>query len=529
MKKIFTLIALCAGLMTASATDYKGKLMVILDGNPMPSQESVINVIEEGGKYTLSLNDFTLGEGESAIPVGNIVLSNVEPNLEDKLPEGAVLLETEQKIAIAPGSNPEIGWLGPILGDVPVKLEAAMIPGILHADIDIPFGAMQIKVLFDNRQFQLSNSDFENFHKASVGEGDKKVESDEPNGWHSFMTSTGALASIVSTVPHTFISDDVRPGTTGKNSVLIKSGKVLGFVVANGTLTTGRLMAGSISATDPKNNAFMDLTSEDKDPNGDPFYTRLAAMPDSIYTWVKFKQGEGAPAEYPYATITAAITDGSYYQEPVDKNYDDVILGYASNKQIAATGEWQKLEIPFDYETYDKGDDDMRMPQAILVTISTNAIPSQATGDDELYVDDFQLVYSCLLKNIYINGVALPDFDKNVHEYEYNVGSGAMPTADEFLDMVDYDELGAEVNSVVTFDAVTNTAKILIVSADLTSTSTYNVAFINGTGIKNIVGGGNNVSKEIYNLNGQKVKSMKKGDIYVVKYADGKTVKFIKK
>lgn len=45
-------------------------------------------------------------------------------------------------------------------------------------------------------------------------------------------------------------------------------------------MTNGRLQAGAMSATDPKNCAFIDITSEDTDTNGDLFHNKFYARLD---------------------------------------------------------------------------------------------------------------------------------------------------------------------------------------------------------------------------------------------------------
>lgn len=525
MKKIFTLLTAVLCSLTITATDYKGKLMVVLNNTPLPSQDAVISVTEDNGKYTLSLKNFILIQPEGPMPIGNIVVTDIKATQEN----GETELDTRQDIVIAPGDDENITtWYGPILSStenpIPVVVDAAMMEDFLNAEIGISFGDMRITVYFDSRQFQLPNSGFEDFHKASAKDlfTGSTIESDEPNNWHSFMSCTGGLASFVNTVPHTFISDDVRPESDGNKSVLIKSGLVLGSIVANGTLTTGQLMAGEMSATDTGNNAFIDLTNEEKDANGDPFYTRIHSLPDAISMWVKFKQGEAVP-EHPYATMTAVITDGSYYQEPADKDYSSIIVARAANNTIESTGEWQKITVPFDYASYSG-----KIPQTILVTISTNADPGEGTGNDELYVDDIELVYNSQLSDITVNGVTIPNFDKDTYEYEYMFESGSMPTSAELADIIDFEGNGNEAMAEMQFDAVTNTASILVVAGDLSGTHTYTVKFKEGsTGIENVANG-NNTDKVVYNLQGQIVKTMKKGEVYIIKYANGKTVKSIK-
>ena len=135
---------------------------------------------------------------------------------------------------------------------------------------------------------------------------------------------------------------------SGEFSARIFATSIFG-IIANGTMTTGRMNAGAMSATDKANHAFTDMYSTDTDGNGDPFYLQLNSRPDSIVAWVKFKQGK-ANKDYPYATISAIITDSTRYQDPEDKEYTNVVAR-AKNNTIATTNdEWIRVSIPFVYE-----------------------------------------------------------------------------------------------------------------------------------------------------------------------------------
>ena len=518
IRKFFTSMMLLLGSMAATATDYPGTLVVVIDGNvAQPTSTKIVLDKQADGRYGLTLKNFILIKGEETMPVGNIVLKDIK----DKGKQGTMVLETETKqyIRIEAGDAEGVDeWFGPLLtmtDPIPVELQAVVRNGILTADITVPIVGQDVKVVFDSREFQLPNAGFEEFHTAKAG----SATSDEPNNWHSFMSCTGSLASVVSGVPHTFVSEDIRPGSEGSKSVLVKSGKVLGMITANGTLTTGQLKAGGMSATSTDNNAFLDLSNEAKDENGDPFYVMLNTLPDSISAWVKFKQG-GSATGCQYATMSAVITDGSYYQEPADKDYSDVIVGKAEYRTIESTGEWQKIVVPFEYTNKDK------LPKGILVTFSTNANAGEGSGEDELYLDDVELVYSSYLADLSVNGTTLPGFDPGKFDYEYGFAEGTTLTAEKLADATDF-VTGNEAKTFVSIQG--NTMSILVLSADLQSNHTYTIKFIEGTaGVENIINS-DNTGKAIYTLGGQKVDTMKKGGVYITKYANGKTVKSIGK
>lgn len=520
MKKIFTVLMLAASSAPLLATDYTNQLVVNMNGIEIANQQAVISVEQkDNGNYILKLDNFCIG---TTMPVGNIVVDDVTNMGNSDTP----ILITNQNINITPGTLEGVGesdWMGPLLGSVPVEVKAEIRGEELYSLIDISMPGMAISVQFGNGGYQIGNSGFENFHTATAG----SATSDEPNNWHSFMSCTGMLAGIVSSVPHTFISDDVRPGTTGTKSVLIKSGLALGSIVANGTLTTGRLKAGGFSATSTDNNAFLDITSTEVDANGDPFYALINGKPDSLAVWVKFKQ-ETPVEEHPYATITAVITDGSYYQEPVDKDYTDIIVGRAADTKIASNGfAWQKLVMPFDYSAYTEKD-----PKAILVTISTNADPGEGTGADSLLVDDFELIYNGTATGISVKGNAVENFAPATSDYTLSIKGIGEITAEDVAVTTNAKDAKVTVDVVHTDDgAGTSIANITVMSADLKKVSTYTVTVTDpdiADGIDNLTIDDNAI-EGIYNLNGQRIKTPVSGQVYITKYADGKTVKTIMK
>lgn len=123
---------------TATVTPYSNDLSVTINGECTPPQPTEIQLIDEkDGSTSLALNNFMLVSGEDAMPVGNIYLTNVQRSGENPM-----RLTTTQKIAIMPGDLPGIDfWLGPMLGDVPVELNAEVADGKMTATIDIDMQA----------------------------------------------------------------------------------------------------------------------------------------------------------------------------------------------------------------------------------------------------------------------------------------------------------------------------------------------------------------------------------------------------
>jgi hypothetical protein len=262
---------------------------------------------------------------------------------------------------------------------------------------------------------QLLGSDFETFHTVKNG----SVSSEEPDGWHSFMSSvTGKLTGSVKNKVFTSVCDEVRPGSTGSKSVKIESQTIL-KIPANGTLTTGRLHATSINKTDASsNNSTSDPSSTDVDAAGDPFYAPLAVCPDSIAVWVKFKQGTLSDANkgYKYATLNAVYTDGTKYQDPEETTYENVYGKATCNTIESKDFEWQRICVPFEYTSSSTDN-----AGAMLVTLSTNAQAGVGSTDssnpDVLIVDDMELIYDTRLSAASFDGTAIEGFTPENTEY----------------------------------------------------------------------------------------------------------------
>lgn len=540
MKRFFTsLLATAAFAVSSMATDYKDMMTVSLDGNPTTPTETTISVEKtDDSGYTLSLKNFVLymttGDQVFPMPVGTIVLENVEAVTKGDV----TTLKTSQDIEIAEGDDPthEGSWIGPGLssdGDlIPVNMTGEIRGDKFYTVININFMEMNIDVVFGNGGYQIENSGFENFHTATYVDGKNKYTSDEPNAWHSFNSgiATGMFAYLTKYAlqnGNTSVSDDVRPGSTGTKSVAIKSSIVMGFQPANGTMTTGRLQAGSLTATDAANCSFLDMSSTDTDGNGDPFYTVLNGRPDALSVWVKYKQGQ-VNEQYPYATVSAVITDGTRYQDPEDKAYTNVVAK-AQDKTIESKGfEWQNLVIPFDYASYASND---AQAKALLVTISTNAQPgvgsSDAENPDIIIVDDISLVYNSHLASLKVKGTDVEGFDKNVLSYDLK-GEGAVSVDD--IEAVS-DGQGAYVTKAVEGTDKGVKVTITVTSNDLKTTNVYtlNIEGATTTGINKVETTTGKGTAAIYNVNGQRVDNMSQKGLYIIRQADGKTVKVLKK
>lgn len=535
MKKIFTLMAAAVMALSANAKDYTDDLAITLNGMPTAPAQAKITVNPVAGSdglYDIVLNQFTFG---GVFLIGDVTIEDVVGNSTDGM-DGYTYFEPITKEATI--TNAEGSSIAQLLGykvTVTINEGSKMSDNDLYLLIELPvdYGTSHFDVaaVFGTGGYQIKNSGFEYFHKATYTSGSKEYSSDEPNGWHSFMSSTGLLADVVSTTTKTFISEDTPESSLGTKSVKIISSVVdlgLSKIPANGTLTTGQMQAGGFSATDPANCAFLDLSNEAVDGNGDPFYTILNGKPDALTVWVKFKQGQDL-GENKYASVNAVITDGTRYQDPEDpdETYTNVVAK-AQNKTIESKDfTWQQLTIPFDYDTYASNNAEVK---AILVTIGTNAQPGVGSKDannpDEIYVDDIALVYNAGLESLNIKGmdVALED-GKTAYELDGLTGELSL---DDITAVSD--GRGAMVTKTIEATDGGALVTITVTSNDYQTVNTWTVN-VKGvsTGIEKVETTTENGVQAIYTLDGRMVSTMDAKGIYIIRKADGTTVKVLKK
>lgn len=466
MRKLSTLF--CAVLMTLSAmaTDYKGNLTVSINGEGS-TQPATISIVENAGKYNLSILNFMLDEGESVLPVGNIVIENVTGAVAGNL----TTLYVNKNITIQKGNAAGIAddaWLGPMLGEVPVKMSSSFnTNGFLGVNIDIDMVStlgQVIKVSFENvgTHFQMPNSNFETWSTAT--------DNNAPKHWHGFESVKGKLSGTAKSKTKLVSSKNVRPGSKGLTSAVVTSSSVWG-VIANGTMTNGRLAAGSMKPTNSANHSETNLSSTDKDDNGDPFATPMYAKPDSVKFWMRFTQAK-AQASYPNAAFNAVITDGTYYQDPEDKDYTNKVAVAAPNKADMTVGDWRLVSCPFDYASYAANGAEAK---AILLTVSTNATPGKGSYSngvaDSVYVDDLELVYAAGIKSISFKGQAL--------DLATIQTTGIELAADEAVSAADFEVVkegeDAKVTKLVEATADGYVAVITAVSADLKTQVAYEI------------------------------------------------------
>ena len=512
--------------LTGMADTYNGPLHIDIDGKTVDQTTDITIEKQADGNYTLKLMNFKITLGKMTMNVGNIIITDV-PAVSNGQTQ---MLKVKKNIAIKGGS------MDIMLRDVPIDMIGELRDGDFYTNIDIIMEKLnqKIKVTFGTAKYQLPNAGFETYHTATVTspyDPNDKATSDEPDYWHSFMSASGnpLLVYMAGYNPVTFKCEDVRPGSTGKQSLMLKSID-MSLAIANGTITTGRMNTGDFTASNTDANyAWSDMSNTDKDAHGDPFYATLYSLPDAMKVWLKFKQGT-ANAEHPYATATAIINDGTEFHEPApSKTVYTNVVGEARNAKIAETGdEWKEFTIPFTYDAFAQYG---AKAKSVLVTLSTNADAGKGSDGDLLYVDDLSFVYNAGLKAITLtaeNGEVFNVDGVNAETKEYTATVPFDVTANNLKAVSD--GKGAYVSTTI----ADGKATIEITSNDLATTNVYTLNIKKGDaqGITSGINGAQAAQAQaagIYTIGGMRVNAITKPGLYIVKGADGSVKKVLKK
>lgn len=235
-------------------------------------------------------------------------------------------------------------------------------------------------------QYQLANSDFENWEAVSQKVGWSTKKGNEPLNWNSFVTGRSEGPLYNPAVQNQLEkSEDVRPNSLGKYSVKLIS-KSVASVVAQGNLTTGRINMGSMDAGNANGNYnFVDDNSSDQ-----PF----TGKPDQLRVWVKY-------SGIKYGTATIYLLTKGYYQDPMGNtnNITATCVAKAANTELPSNAEWTQYTLSFDYS---EGANET--PSYAFVNFSTCNEPGNGTTDDYMLIDDIEMVYNSELTGAKYDG-----------------------------------------------------------------------------------------------------------------------------
>ena len=422
MKKLFLTICLAVtAVLALQAESFTGNIVVNRNGQTNNANVTVNVTQQTNGLYTLVLQVPTFG---------TMTMTDVHSAYR----RGFTVYSAEREVATNFGTMRTI-------------LFARTIDGMMTADVAIPAQNTTMRFNTVGDHFQMPNSDMEDWNSSYTN---------EPNRWHGFKSAGGTFASTSANIASLGSSTDVRPGATGHSAVLT-AGSFIG-IVANGTMTNGKLMAGSYDANSPDNHAEMDMANGTND-----FYMPLYAKPDKFNVWLKYTQGTANANNK--ANVSVKTFDGTYYQEPTDKTYTN-LSGSIVGGPIAVC-DWTHFSFDFDYDSYAANG---ASTNAIFVTFSTNGIPGHGSKNDAVYVDDMELVYLGNMTDLRYQGTTIAGWNPAVTEYSMEIDGE--PNLDDF------DATIEGVSAVLTKSMEQNAdgsyrIAISVVSADLQNAACY--------------------------------------------------------
>ena len=230
------LTVFCA--MAQSKKTYTEPLIVIINGASTDPQDASVVVVDNGnGTINFELQNFFLATGGESMPVGNISIENLPVT---KGEDGLDYITFEGTITIQPGDMEGVDmWMGPLLGNIPMKLNGKMNEAKLFVTIDID---MQ-ETLQQICHVQLGTDDFSTatskvyteplivtINGASTDPQDASVVViDNGNGTINFELQNFFLSTGGESMPVGNISIENLPVTKGEDG--------LDYITFDGTIT----------------------------------------------------------------------------------------------------------------------------------------------------------------------------------------------------------------------------------------------------------------------------------------------------
>lgn len=246
-------------------------------------------------------------------------------------------------------------------------------------------------------QQQIGNSNMEEWDNIGAA-------TEEPTNWNGFKTASGGLSGFAQ--QQVFRSTAIRSGASGMYCARIFSKSIIG-IVANGTLTLGRINMGSSTVTDISANYNISLTN---DPN---FSEALTSMPDSIVFWAKYTAESNQQAR-----IHAITHDAFDVHDPIDAASSPHVISTAAYNFSPNTA-WVRHSVPFT-SFIQPPLPLLPTPAYILVTFATNAIAGGGAANDEVLIDDIQLIYN--------SSVGITEANSNIPFAHYSTENGLLIT-----------------------------------------------------------------------------------------------------
>jgi hypothetical protein len=148
MKRL--LLALCCVFATVVFADskvYTEQLVVTINGESSAPQMTGVTVVDNGDQtINFELKNFFLSSAETDIPVGNIIMENIPVT---KGADGLDYFTFDGSISIQPGDMEGVPmWMGPMFGEIPMKLQGKKNAEKLYVTIDIDMQEVMGQVVY---------------------------------------------------------------------------------------------------------------------------------------------------------------------------------------------------------------------------------------------------------------------------------------------------------------------------------------------------------------------------------------------
>ena len=339
-------------------------------------------------------------------------------------------------------------------------------------------------------QYQLTNPGFEGTWTSctpSTGGSSTSVGQNPPN-WCISHVAGYKLFGITWT-GSTSVGESVK-GNTGNNACYIYNVEMMkniipGYVSLGTTWNTANLTGGNADG-----GVFGGVPFDGRPDAIEFYYKRTAAdnsQPASVvaYLWKGETEQESVPVS----------VDSSNPTKVPMKNRDRNILGMSYSKGGAVTysqdfkliaslktndehvvklteikENWTKATFEF---TYNSVDDAPTMINVVFSAMDYFVDRSNHKKDNTLTVDDVRFVYYSQLKSLTVDGVSVPDFDKDV--YNYTVDSYYVEGTTSVV-AVDNTKVGVA-TIAKNYDATTGKYTIVVTNQEGSEFHTYTIQF----------------------------------------------------
>ncbi len=213
-------------------------------------------------------------------------------------------------------------------------------------------------------QQQIPNGNFEQWENSGAQL--------EPVGWNGLISAD--LCTFCSFAASQRIFRDKNSMSKTGSCVRIESTSSVGVTV-NGTITTGRIIAGSVIPSNGYNQTVR------KDPS---FNLPFTDKPDSIVFWARYSIADGSDS----ALVSFLIHDDFEQTDPPRKDTKLQALGTA--RMVFQTNQkWKRISVPFRYAA-----NASKRSMFMLATFSASFIAGKGNSNSVLWIDDVELIYN---------------------------------------------------------------------------------------------------------------------------------------